>query len=133
MKMDGVRDPFSKALICSIVDPDEVRRFPPALLCKDNATFDPVVDDPQADAVSRTNLAYSKRSGGMRWYGNTMLKANPTYHVDGERSVSCARKPFIVEPYDDLFIVVSWRQVADFCNECFGVADCVGAVRLLPN
>src|ERR1700757_997965 len=55
--MSRVCDPFSQASIHIVVDGDCIWRVPLALRRGDDTTFDPVMNDPQADAVSRTHLA----------------------------------------------------------------------------
>src|SRR5262249_25358349 len=67
-----------------VVDGDCIWRVPLALRRGDDTTFDPVMNDPQADAVSRTHLADCKRSCGNRRCGDTMLVSKPTYHADRE-------------------------------------------------
>src|SRR5258708_527296 len=88
------------------------------------------MDDPQADAISLTNLADRKRSGGKRRAGDAMLKPDPTYEADREGFTGRACKPFAIEPSDDLFIIVFFRHRADFSNEGVGITDCLGAVGL---
>ena len=84
MKMPGVCHPLSQTLINSGVNRDGVRRFWLALLRRDNATLDPVMDNPQADAISLTNLADRKRSGGKQRARDAMLESDPTYDADRE-------------------------------------------------
>ena len=36
----------------------------------------------------------------------------------------------VVEPCDDLFVIISLRQGADFSDECFGITNRLCAVRL---
>jgi len=69
------------------------------------------MDDPQADAISLTNLADRKRSGGQRRAGDAMLEPDPTYDVDREGLAGRACQPFAIEPSDDLFIIVSFRHI----------------------
>src|SRR5258708_16071851 len=88
------------------------------------------MDDPQADAISLTNLADRKRSGGKRRAGDAMLKPDPTYDADREGFTGRACQPFAIEPSDDLFIIVFFRHRADFSNEGVGITDCLGAVGL---
>jgi hypothetical protein len=52
--------------------------------CWDDTTFDPVMDDPQTDTISLTNLANCEGSGGRQRGGDTVLVANATYHFEGE-------------------------------------------------
>jgi hypothetical protein len=85
MKMARVGDPFSEALISIVVDRDSIWRMWFALSRRDNTTFDPVMDDPQADAISLANLTDIECSVGRRRVGDTMLEADPTDHVARER------------------------------------------------
>src|SRR3982074_2067550 len=48
------------------------------------AAVDPVVNHPQADAVSLANLIDVECSGGKRRTGNAMLVTDPAYHADCE-------------------------------------------------
>ena len=68
------------------------------------------MDDPQADAISLTNLADRKRSGGERRAGDAMLEPDPTYDADREGLAGRACQPFAIEPSDDLFIIVFFRH-----------------------
>src|ERR1700757_996856 len=114
-------DPFSQTSIHIVVDGDCIWRVPLALRRGDDTAFDPVMNDPQADAVSRTHLADCKRSCGNRRCGDTMLVSKPTYHADREGLPSRTRQTLAVEPCDDLFVIISLRQGADFSDECFGI------------
>ena len=75
------------------------------------------MDDPQADAISLTNLADRKRSGGQRRAGDAMLEPDPTYDVDRKGLAGRACQPFAIEPSDDLFIIVSFRHRTNFSNK----------------
>src|ERR1700675_4250326 len=88
------------------------------------------MDDPQAHALSLTNLPDSERSGGAGWSEEAMLEASPTYDADGEPFAGCACLPRALEPRRDLFVVVFFRHGADFCNERVGITGCLGAVWL---
>src|ERR1700739_1130714 len=127
--MSRACDPFSQASIHIVVDGDCIWRVPLALRRGDDTTFDPVMNDPQADAVSRTHLADCKRSCGNRRCGDTMLVSKPTYHADREGLPSRTRQTLAVEPCDDLFVIISLRQGADFSDECFGITNRLCAVR----
>ncbi|KRR29184.1 hypothetical protein CQ13_38845 [Bradyrhizobium retamae] len=73
---------------------------------RDYTTFDPVMDDPQADAKSLTNLADVQRSGGKRWASDTMLVADPSNHADGERPAGRACLAIAFELRDDFMIIM---------------------------
>ena len=88
------------------------------------------MDDPQADAISLTNLADRKGSGGQRRAGDAMLEPDPTYDADREGLAGRACQPFAIEPSDDLFIIVFFRDRADFSNKGVGITDCLGTVWL---
>src|SRR6516164_5043881 len=88
------------------------------------------MDDPQADAISLTNLADRKRSGGQRRAGDAMLEPDPTYDVDREGLAGRACQPFAIEPSDDLFIIVSFRHRTNFSNKGIGITDCLDTVWL---
>ena len=88
------------------------------------------MDDPQADAISLTNLADRKRSGGERRAGDAMLEPDPTYDADREGLAGRACQPFAIEPSDDLFIIVFFRHRTDFSNKGVGITDCLGTVWL---
>ena len=88
------------------------------------------MDDPQADAISLTNLADRKRSGRKRRAGNAMLEPDPTYDADREGLAGRACQAFAIEPSNDLFIIVFFRHRADFSNEGVGITGCLGAVWL---
>ena len=55
-----------------------------ALRCGGYAALDPVMDHPQADAISLTDLGNGKGSGGRQRAGDSVLVANPTYHFERE-------------------------------------------------
>src|SRR6516165_2480366 len=57
VEMARIRDPFSQPLINIVVDFDRIWRICFLLCRRDNATLDPIMDNPQADAISRANLA----------------------------------------------------------------------------
>src|SRR5260370_7774237 len=121
--MSRACDPFSQASIHLVVDGDCMWRVPLGLRRGEDTTCDPVMNDPQAEDVSRTHLADCKRSCGNRRCGDTMLVSKPTYHADREGLPSRTRQTLAVEPCDDLFVIISLRQGADFSDECFGITN----------
>jgi hypothetical protein len=82
--MARIGDPFSQTLIDNSIDRDGIWGVRFALHCRDDTPGDPVMDDPQADAISLTNLTNSKGSGRRQGAGDMVLVANPTYHFEGE-------------------------------------------------
>src|SRR5260370_32997502 len=112
--MSRACDPFSQASIHIVVDGDCIWRVPLALRRGDDTTFDPVMNDPQADAVSRTHLADCKRSCGNRRRGGTMLVSKPTYHADREGLPSRTPQTPPLQPVDDLLLLLSLRPGPSF-------------------
>ena len=88
------------------------------------------MDNPQADAISLTNLADRERSDGKRRAGDAMLEPDPTYDVDREGLAGRACQPLTIEQSGDLSIIIFFRHRADFSNEGVGITDCLGAVWL---
>ena len=75
------------------------------------------MNDPEAHAVSLTNLADTERSSGKRRVRNAMLVADPTYHANREGLPGRALQTIAIEQGDDLFIIMSVCQSAYFVNE----------------
>src|SRR5215471_11991963 len=92
------------------------------------------MDDPQADAISRTHLADSECPVVRRGLsGNAVLVTDPPYHAGGKRFTGRAGQTLAGELGDDLFVIVSFRHGPDFSNERSRIADRLGVVRPLPN
>jgi len=91
------------------------------------------VDDPQTDAISRTNLADSECPVVRRGLsGNAMPVTDPPYHAGGKRFTGRAGQSLAGELGDDLVVIASLRHGPDFSNECIGIADRLGVVRPPP-
>ena len=86
--MSGVCHPFSQPPVSSVIDCDGIWRIWFALCCRDDAMFDPVMDDPSADTISFTDLVGCKRARGKRRTGDPMLEPDPAYHAESERLAS---------------------------------------------
>jgi hypothetical protein len=86
--MSGVCHPLSQPPVSSIIDCDAIRPIWPTLCCRDDAMFDPVIDDPSADPISFTDLVGFKRTRGKRRAGDPMLEPDPAYHAERERLAS---------------------------------------------
>ena len=82
--MARVCHPLSETSILIVIDCDCIWRIRFALRRGDDTTFDPVMNDPEAYAVSLANLSDTERSSGKRWARNAMLVADPTYHANRE-------------------------------------------------
>jgi hypothetical protein len=93
------------------------------LRCGHYAALDPVMDHPEADAISLTNLTNSKGSGRRQGAGDTVLVANPTYHFEPEWFAGGAGQTFTVEQFDDLSVVIHFSHITDFSNERIWIAD----------
>ena len=95
--------------------------------------FDPVVNDPKADAIFGANLADIEGPVRRRWSGNAMLVTDPSYHVGGKKFTSRAHQSLAVEPRSDLFVIALFRHGADFGDKKVGIADRFWVVRPLLN
>jgi hypothetical protein len=83
--MCRIGDPISKALIGLFVDVDLVWRVPLALLCDDDTSTDPVVDNPEADPIFFSELVNVKGVGGREWRRNPVFVSEPFYHSGRQR------------------------------------------------
>ena len=113
----------SLSMICRVGERDGV--WQAGLLsvrCYETAV-DPVINHPQADAVSLANLIDVECSGGKRRTGNAMLVTDPAYHGDCEGPAGCACKALVLEQCDDLVVVVDGCESADSVNECIGITN----------
>ena len=73
MEMAGVGDPFSEASIQFVIDADYIWRIRLAVHRRDDTAFDPVVDDPEADAISFADVTNVQGSFGRLWSRNAMF------------------------------------------------------------
>src|SRR5215469_3145283 len=89
------------------------------------------MDDPQADAISLTNLSNSKSSGRRQGAGDTVLVANPTYHFEREWLAGRAGQTFTIEQLDDLSVVVYFDHITDFSDELIWITNCILPLRAL--
>ena len=79
--------------------------------------FDPVVNDPQTDTVSCANLTDIEGAVRRGWSENAMLVTDPVYHAGGKRFAGRACQSLAVKSRSDLFVIVLFRQGADFSNK----------------
>ena len=71
--MGGVDDPFSEASVQFVIDADYIWRIRFAVHRGDDTAFDPVVDDPEAHAISFADLTNVQGSFGRLWSWNVMF------------------------------------------------------------
>src|SRR5215471_4908299 len=129
--MTRICDPLSQTSINIGIDCDGVWSVPFMVHCRDDTTFDPVMDDPQTDTISLTNLANREGSCRGQGTGDMMLVADPTYHTQREWLACGARQTLAVEEIDDLCIVVELCHITNFSNERIRIANCILALRPL--
>ena len=73
MEMGRVGDPFSETSIQFAIDRDRIWRVRLALQRGNDAAIDPIMDDPEADAISLANLTNVQESFGGLWSLNAMF------------------------------------------------------------
>src|SRR6266700_4647362 len=129
MKVARVCHPLSETSILIVIDCDRIWRIRFALRRGDDTTFDPVMYDPEAHAVSLANFADTERSSGKRRARNAMLVADPTYHANREGLPGRALQTIAIEQGDDLFIIMSVCQSAYFVNKRVWITQLFSAVR----
>ena len=74
-------NPFSQAPVGFVIDRDCVWRVVLALFRGDDATVDPVVNNPFADAISFADLIDAERVGGKLRGRNPVFVAHPLDHA----------------------------------------------------
>ena len=117
MKMTGFGHPLSEAPVVIAIDCDRIGRIWLALDRRDDTTLDPVMDDPEAHAVSCTDLADTERFRRNELAGYAVFVADPAYHADREGLAGCASEMLAIEQGDDLFIIMLVCQRAYLVDE----------------
>src|SRR5215472_16177564 len=121
-------NPIPQSAICRVGECDGVWQAGlPTLGWYETAT-NPVIDHPHANAVSLANLADADRSGGVRWSGDAMLVADPTYHAECEWFAGRACAAIAIEQCDDLIVIVHGCESTDSSNERIVITNRFGAV-----
>src|SRR6202040_4286387 len=126
MKMGGIGDPFSEVSIQLVIDCDHIRRIRFALHGGNYTTFDPVMDDPEADAISLADLTNIQCSVRWPWSCDVMFVSQPFYRAQRNR-FSCRRGfvAFALQQGDDFVVVMVVCQLSNVGDEWRGIADCV--------
>src|SRR4051794_10098246 len=102
MKMGRVGDPLPQALIYFSVDGDCIWRVRLSLRRGYDPTIDPVLNDPNANAISLANLTHVQSSFGRWWGRDAMFVPQPFYRPGCNRPSCCrADEPLTAQQADD--------------------------------
>ena len=100
--MGRVGDPFSETSIQFAIDRDRIWRVRLALQRGNDAAIDPIMDDPEADAISLANLTNVQGSFGGLWSLNAMFVSQPFYRTRRNRPPCCgALVTFVAQQCDE--------------------------------
>ena len=125
MEMGRVGDPFSETSIQFAIDRDRIWRVRLALQRGNDAAIDPIMDHPEADAISLANLTNVQGSLGGLWSLNAMFVSQPFYRTRRNRLPCCrAFVAFVAQQGDDFVIVMLDRQLSNAFNERGRITDC---------
>src|SRR4051794_41017717 len=82
--MAGIGNPGPEAVIQGGIDRDRVRAFRPASHRRDDTVCDPIMNDPEANAISFSHLSHAEAPGRRFGRRNAMLVSDPFDRADRE-------------------------------------------------
>src|ERR1700687_4800877 len=123
MEMGRLGDPFSEELIGFVVDRDRIWGVWLALLRGDDSAADPIMDDPQADAIPLSYLTDVEGVIGRPWSRDAMFVSQPFYCAQRELLSGRTLLAFGAHLGDDLVVMMADCQLSNARHECLGVED----------
>ena len=93
---------------------------------------DPVVNDPEADAISFSHLSDVEGVGRRFGRRNPVLVSYPSDRAEREGLASRTAMAFRAQQADDLVVMVVDCQLSDARDEGLGITDRLGPVRRQP-